>query len=73
MSSDYLFVQPSFLRGVSRVVDFAGTVNRNSYNFSETPSQADAKAILSDWQVLASDIGEAFATTAKVVERERGK
>lgn len=71
MSSNFLFVQPSFLRGMARVVDLGGTLNRRAYNSSKTAIEADSKAILSDWQVLADDIREAFDATTNVVKTAR--
>jgi hypothetical protein len=45
-------------------MDIGGTLNRTAYNFSESSAEADTKALLSDWQVLAEDIAEAFDETA---------
>ena len=60
MSSDFLFAQPSFLRGVARIVDLAGTFNK-AYNRSFTGEEADARALYSDWTMVAQDLGDANA------------
>lgn len=49
-----LFARPSFIEGVSRVVDLGATLN--TYNKNETPEEADAKAIYSDWSSVGDDI-----------------
>ena len=42
-----LFANPSFVEGASRVFDILG--NQDIYNEDQTPDEADAKALLSDW------------------------
>jgi hypothetical protein len=74
MSTDFLFARPSFLRGMARVVDVGARLDRGAYNISATPSEADAKALLSDWQMVAKDIASAFqetSTRVHEVENER--
>ena len=44
-------------------MDIGGTLNRTAYNHSESPAEADTKALLSDWQVLAKDMVGAFDET----------
>lgn len=63
MSTDYLFARPSFLRGMARAIDLGGLLNRGAYNVSPTAADADAKALLSDWQTVARDFGSAFNAT----------
>lgn len=58
--SDFLFVRPSLRRGVARLVDLGGTLDDSAYNVSDTPDEADAKALASDWQAVADDMREAF-------------
>jgi len=50
----YLFANPSFFRGMARVLDLGGTLQ--IYNKYETANEADYAAILSDWQVIGNDI-----------------
>ena len=45
--SGRLFANPSFVEGASRVLDILG--NQDIYNEDQTPDEADAKALLSDW------------------------
>ena len=49
-----LFARPSFEEGVARVMDLGATLN--IYNIDETPEEADAKAIYSDWAAVGDDI-----------------
>jgi hypothetical protein len=63
VTTDYLFARPSFLRGLARVVDMGGRLNRGAYNRSRSPAHADTKALLSDWQVVADDFASAFGHT----------
>ena len=49
-----LYAKPSFLEGVSRLVDFGGVLNR--YNLSTTPEEADFRALLSDWEAVGMDV-----------------
>ncbi|HEX8455362.1 MAG TPA: hypothetical protein VF647_25005 [Longimicrobium sp.] len=72
MASDFVFVRPSFARGIARLMDIRGALNRTAYDLSESPAEADTKALLSDWQVLAGDIRGAFEETSNRVA-EAGK
>jgi hypothetical protein len=58
VQSDFLFAQPSFGSGAARVFDLWGQFDE--YNRSDTPVEADAKAIASDWLVVGQDIYEAI-------------
>ncbi len=60
MSSDFLFVTPSFLRGLETVLDVAGTAVNGNYRVSRTPAEADMRALASDWSVVGRDIDEAI-------------
>jgi len=59
MSSDFLFVAPTFLRGLETVLDLGGTAVDGSYSISRTPTEADLRALASDWIVVGRDIDEA--------------
>jgi hypothetical protein len=54
VQSDFLFAQPSFASGAARVLDLWGQFD--DYNRSETPAEADAKAIAADWLLVGQDI-----------------
>jgi hypothetical protein len=58
VKSDFLFAQPSLASGVARVFDLWGQFD--DYNRSETPLEADAKAIASDWLIVGQDISDAI-------------
>jgi hypothetical protein len=58
IKSDFLFAQPSFASGAARVFDLLGQFDE--YNRSETPVEADAKAIAADWFVVGQDIADAI-------------
>ena len=70
MTTGYLFAYPSFLRGMARVVDLGGRLNRGAYR-PGPPADADARALHRDWEALAGDIASAFSeTTSRVREAE---
>ena len=74
MSTHSLFARPSFLRGMARVVDLGGSVNRGAYNSMLTPGEADARALRGDWQMVARDIASAFGeVTARVREAQHAR
>ena len=53
-----LFARPSFSEGVARVLDVGATLNE--YNRSRTEEEADAAAIMSDWQAVGDDLTAAM-------------
>lgn len=53
MSTDHLFAQPSFRSGVASIIDIEGMT---FYNTSQTPEEADHRAIESDWGVVGLDL-----------------
>lgn len=59
--STFMFATPSFVRGVGRLVDFGGAMQGTSYNISDTPNEADEKALCSDWLAVGDDMLEAYA------------
>jgi hypothetical protein len=59
MSSDFLFVAPSFLRGLGTVLDIGGTAESGNYSVSKTPTEADVRAMASDWVMVGQDIDDA--------------
>ena len=54
VKSDFLFAQPSFSSGAASVFDLWGQFDE--YNRSDTPADADAKAIAADWLLVGQDI-----------------
>lgn len=60
----FLFVDPSFLSGMATVMDIGGSLVM--YNESESGTEADERAIASDWAVVGSHI----LSAAKTFEEE---
>ena len=60
MSSDFLFVVPSFAGGLGAVLDLGGTAEAGNYNISLTPKEADLRALAADWLIVGGDIHEAI-------------
>lgn len=58
-----LFARPSFIEGVSRIMDLTGTLSE--YNQSETPQEADFNALWSDWCSVGSDLSEGIRQHAQ--------
>ncbi len=54
VKTDFLFARPSFSSGAARVLDLWGVFD--DYNRSDTPAEADAKALAADWLVAGQDI-----------------
>jgi len=52
--TDFLFATPTLIGGAATVFSLGGF--RPSYNQSETPSEADARAIRSDWAITGDDM-----------------
>lgn len=59
----FLFADPGFAQGVAAALDLGGTLL--VYNQSETPQEADARAIASDWATVGRDIKTAAENCAK--------
>lgn len=58
MKTDFLFTQPSFIKGVSSILDIGATsTTYNSFTSNET---VDNQALLSDWSMVGYDIVEAI-------------
>jgi len=66
VKTDFLFAQPSFSSGVARVIDLWGQFDE--YNTSETPEEADARAIASDWMMVGQDLLDAIERTRTEVK-----
>ena len=49
-----LFAKPSFVEGISRVLDLGGTLQE--YNSSETEQKADMEEIKNDWRAVGDDL-----------------
>ena len=53
-NSFYLFARPSFVEGISRVLDLGNTLQ--IYNEHEAEREADFAAIKRDWKAVGKDI-----------------
>jgi hypothetical protein len=64
MKKNYLqnrpFVKPSFVEGISRILDLGITLQK--YNTSENESDADSRALKSDWEVIGNDLKSSIKT-----------
>ena len=54
IETSYLYATPSFLGGFAKTLDLGGTLV--VFNKSETPIEADAKAINNDWKAVGKDL-----------------
>jgi hypothetical protein len=67
--STLLFARPSFLYGVSKLLDpFRMS---QDYNRSRTPNEADILAIRSDWHAIGSDMQQALSLESRHPETHR--
>ncbi len=58
--SSRLFATPSFIEGISRVLDLGATLQK--YNDSKTELEADTNALKSDWQSVGEDLKSSIKT-----------
>lgn len=49
-----LFARPSFIEGMSRVLDLGGTLQE--YNNSETEQKTDIEELKNDWHAIGDDL-----------------
>lgn len=56
--TDFLFSSPNFWVGFGSTMNLCG--GYFSYNWSKTPSEADARAIQNDWEVVGEDLRSAL-------------
>jgi len=66
-----LYARPSFIEGISRILDFAG--NLNQYNTSPSGEDADFNALREDWRSVARDLGIAIDEYAKPAAASKSK
>ena len=51
--TDFLFSSPSFIQGMGTVLNLAG--HSYDFNYSNSPQEADFKAIRNDWGMIGQD------------------
>ena len=56
--SDFLFARPSLTGGISRLLDFGGTLK--TYNYSGSEEMADLLALSQDWKAVGIVLREAL-------------
>jgi len=61
--SCFLFANPSFIGGMASVLDLGSTLV--AYNRSPSGSEADGRAIMSDWRNTGKDIAAAIDQTKR--------
>ncbi len=61
--SDLLFAKMRLSEGVGSVIDLFGVLQE--FNESETPQEADAKALWSDFMAVGVDIQDAVEVVSK--------
>ncbi len=54
----FLYARPSFIEGMSRLIDFGNTLQ--IYNSPLSPQQADFLALSADWSVVGDDLRNAM-------------
>jgi hypothetical protein len=52
--TDILFVRPSLMNGAARAIDLFADLD--DYNISNSPQEADARAIYADWLAVSNDL-----------------
>ena len=67
---DYIFVKPTFLRGVARAVDIGGYLSTDAFVMSDTPAEADRRALQSDWRLVNRELNKAMASGADGAKQE---
>jgi|GEM_PF-6220373 len=67
--TDFFFVMPGFKRGAGRAIDLGAGLQRGSYLMSDSPAEADARAVASDWAAVDRDL----AIAARQLAREQTK
>lgn len=62
MSHPYAIRMPSFLQGAAKLLDLGQTLTRWDYRWVESPQEADARALASDWLAVGDDLRNAIQT-----------
>lgn len=56
--TDFLFPNPNFLVGMGSTINIFG--NYFLFNYSNSPKEADTKALKSDWRIVGQDLSNAI-------------
>ena len=66
-----LFARPSMASGAARLFDFFGFFD--AYNITLNPSEADARALYSDWRTVGEQLNEAIEVYRMVLAEENNQ
>lgn len=66
-----LFARPSFLTGLARIADPFGTLN--DYNMPASGSEADYRALRSDWATVGDDLRSAIRQYKETARHHNGR
>ena len=61
--TDFLTADSSFLTGMGTAVNLSG--NFYGFNYSRNATEADIRALSSDWQMVGKDIADSMAEAKK--------
>jgi len=67
-STTFLVPRSSYFTGAGTIWNISGFYYR--YNRSQTPAQADMRALRSDWRMVGQDIASALCDLEEVVDTE---
>jgi hypothetical protein len=67
--TDFLFARPSILEGIGRNIDLFGVMN--NYNYSNSGTEADIKALMNDWAVVYEDLYKAYNSMVCQIEPKK--
>lgn len=65
----FLFASPSFWGGMATAIDIGGTLV--CYNYSETPEEADKRALACDWAIVGHDLREAMHQFEQKTQKQK--
>jgi hypothetical protein len=69
--TDFFFSMPGFFRGAARVLDMGSWLHKGSYLISDSPAEADARALASDWAAIDGDHAVAASQIARDGQKEK--
>lgn len=67
LETSYLYAVPNFLNGIAQTLDMGSTIV--NYNGSDSPEDADFKALANDWKAVGKDL----VFSMKQYEKEQKK
>ena len=69
--SRLIYAKPSFLEGVARIVDFGGALSTYYYLDDESPEEADARNVASDWDAVGRNMSGGFGWYVRYNQPDR--